>query len=631
MTIPEMHERLLTIFLDYRKSHPEFTFAMRTKKSGLNQDDRFAKGYWFTGNDNYIFIGLVKKSSWKNKTKSIGLHYENGQLTLQIVWGGETNEKYLKFYHELVENLPGLVNCHTAKYEKKYGATEPEEIFYTFVTHDYPVIIDHVKKHGLETDMLYNNQEFDRMLHRIQTCKQSNSQKAKTIEPDVSFGYETLNQIFYGPPGTGKTYHIQNQVLPRFTDISSFKTREEYLRDLSMEYSWPEAVAFAMAELGTAKVAQLLEHPVVEMKARRSVNKNIRAMLWAQLQMHTKEECSLVNYNRRSPPLLFEKSENSLWHIDMTIFEEEYAQVYEDLVSYKKFVPKEETKERYKVITFHQSFSYEEFVEGIRPNLTDEVGGELGYILKKGILREMVDRALEDPDNEYALIIDEINRGNISKIFGELITLIEEDKRLGADNEQTVILPYSQDRFGIPSNLYFFGTMNTADRSIAMMDTALRRRFTFVQRMPQPELLTDENEEPLVIKGIDIQKLLTRMNERIEFLYDREHTIGHSYFWKLTGIEDQETAFSTLQEIFKRQILPLLEEYFYDQWDRIRLVLGDHQKPKEFQFVSTRSAVSARDLFGSALGEGEEERVLYGINERAFEFPESYIHLYQAT
>ena len=388
-----------------------------------------------------------------------------------------------------------------------------------------------------------------------------------------------------------------------------------------------------------------------------------------------------------------------------------------------------------KFVTFHQSYGYEEFVEGIKPvfdeegqdkgleykiengifkdicknaifNIGDTIGGytisyagteliklkkknipgeipvpiylieELVRLLKSGsiTIEDIKNKSAADKNPEilekyivngytnlYAylveyymeksnrksekqvLIIDEINRGNISKIFGELITLLEPSKRLGADDEIIVELPYSKEKFGVSSNLYIIGTMNTADRSIALMDTALRRRFEFVEMMPQPELLDDikitkikeDNKEETVDTGIELDKMLEAINERIEYLYDRDHAIGHAYFLPLKGGAD----IAELTSIFKNKILPLLQEYFYDDWEKIRLVLGDNQKEKNkktnsddkqenntTQFI-TKKEKKASDLFGEEI-EDMNVKVLYGINHEAFSNPQSYIEIY---
>ena len=213
------------------------------------------------------------------------------------------------------------------------------------------------------------------------------------------------------------------------------------------------------------------------------------------------------------------------------------------------------------MVTFHQNFSYEDFVEGIRPRLAE--GADIGYELRPGIFRRIADAALADPDRPYVLIIDEINRGNIPKILGELITLIEPSRRLGQEDETTVTLPYSGDRFGVPGNLHIIGTMNTADRSILPLDTALRRRFDHVEMMPDPDhsLIADS------VAGIDLRKMLKAINTRISLLLDRERQIGHTYLFSVNDIE-------SLADKFRMAILPLLQEYFYDDWSKIRHVLG---------------------------------------------------------
>lgn len=240
-----------------------------------------------------------------------------------------------------------------------------------------------------------------------------------------------------------------------------------------------------------------------------------------------------------------------------------------------------------KFITFHQSYSYEDFIEGIKPVIIDENGEEIKscndeinkeklknskiiYKVCDGAFKKFCNRAKTDKESNFVFIIDEINRGNISKIFGELITLIEESKR----ENMKVTLPYSGDEFTVPENVYILGTMNTADRSIALIDTALRRRFEFEEMMPNAEILTDNCDD------INLKSLLTAMNDRIEVLLDREHTIGHAYFMKNTANSSEDKGesictFDELKAVFKNKIIPLLQEYFFDDYERIKLVLGD--------------------------------------------------------
>ncbi|MCK8045320.1 AAA family ATPase [Shewanella sp. 1CM18E] len=244
---------------------------------------------------------------------------------------------------------------------------------------------------------------------------------------------------------------------------------------------------------------------------------------------------------------------------------------------------------------------------------------------------------LEEVKN-HVLIIDEINRGNISKIFGELITLIEPSKRLGHAESLEVILPYSGDRFSVPNNLHIIGTMNTADRSLALMDTALRRRFDFVEMMPNYDVLRAYGTLKHNSGEVDLAKLLEVMNQRIEVLYDREHMLGHAFFIpvaQLIKANKLEQALIELKNVFKNKVLPLLQEYFFEDWNRIRLVLGDNQKAEQNCLIEVTSN-SFEDIFGNNHGLGNYEKASetyqlssFDIEGSIWDKAESYRLIYQ--
>ncbi|MEI9581855.1 McrB family protein [Enterobacter asburiae] len=233
------------------------------------------------------------------------------------------------------------------------------------------------------------------------------------------------------------------------------------------------------------------------------------------------------------------------------------------------------------------------------------VRGILAYLIEKSEIPATPAQSTGGKRQNFVLIIDEINRGNISKIFGELITLIETSKRAGEAEELSVSLPYSGTSFSVPNNLYLIGTMNTADRSLTALDTALRRRFEFVPMLPDTSLLAGTR-----IKGIELERLLETLNARIQALYDNEHTLGHAFFMPVIQVKhDEDAAFDLLKRIMKNKILPLLEEYFFNDWQKIRLVLGDNQKEDDsLQFVSSiNSEGNFLRLFGADAAEDLQE------------------------
>jgi hypothetical protein len=424
-----------------------------------------------------------------------------------------------------------------------------------------------------------------------------------------------LNVILYGPPGTGKTYQLRHTYFPLFTERKT-KTKDEFAEELVSALSWWEIVAVAVYDLSRPKisVSDILAHPLVAARVRLTSNKHPRAAVWATLQIHTKEDCALVNYSQRSSPLIFSKEPDSMWTLDRQAVENEFPELLEVPKKIKEFTPIQSEIRRYRFVTFHQSFCYEDFVEGIKPVVrmdasdddeSDDGRGDIAYTVKKGVFQELVEEARKDPSHEYALFIDEINRGNVANIFGELITFIEEDKRLDASgnleagSSWTATLPYSRRRFGVPNNLYVIGTMNTADRSIEALDTALRRRFSFIPTYPKPALLRDYQPHGF---GVNLESLLRTINDRLEMLLDRDHTIGHSY---LMSLKDAPDPLAKLQRVFANNILPLLQEYFYGNPARIGMVLGS-------AFVTKRGA-SAKLAKGDWDTSEAEEKEIYDI------------------
>lgn len=455
-----------------------------------------------------------------------------------------------------------------------------------------------------------------------------------------------LNRIYYGPPGTGKTYQLLQLLADQYThEVAQGDAAEWTAQRISYEFgsmTWWEALAATLYDLQRpAKVAQIIDHPFVKaVIAAKARTKNVHQTVWGTLQEHTVEDSKTVKQKARFDPMIFDKSADSMWQLAGNW--KEQLQPIVSMVDEIRCGPggKDERIERYSLVTFHQSYGYEEFVEGLRPVLdSEQVAGQVRYEIREGAFKELCRRARLAPDQQFAMVIDEINRGNISKIFGELITLIETDKRdpvNGSRPPVVVKLAYSGESFAVPANVDLIGTMNTADRSLALMDTALRRRFDFIARMSDARDIVGAPLHDLKVTVaedvIDIPRMLGRINERIEALYDRDHAIGHAYFTPLAGVRDGPARFAALGEIFRQRLLPLLEEYFFEDWQKISLVLADNQKPDGAQFVVVRDdqASDLESLFGTDHGlDAYATKRRYVLRDEAFAASAAYVGIYE--
>jgi len=426
----------------------------------------------------------------------------------------------------------------------------------------------------------------------------------------------SLNQILYGPPGTGKTYNVVRKALEIIEgnasdDRSKFK---EYVEKgqikfitFHQSYGYEEFVEGIKVETKNDNVSYRIEDGAFKRICKRANGDNWKKILLKD----TKEELTEDGFKK-----LYKNYVDKL-----PIFPNNtYGKILETPTDKQPFYLYKNNQ--FSILVKPQNsndpktISCDKLIKDIFHNDNYGMPSYEPVIIQDILSQEYESYKTNHINQNYILIIDEINRGNISKIFGELITLIEPSKRLGADDEIMVELPYSKEKFGVPSNLYIIGTMNTADRSIALMDTVLRRRFEFVEMMPEYDNLNKIN-----IEGINIGEMLKTINERIEYLYDRDHTIGHAYFINVSDLK-------TLTNVFKNKILPLLQEYFYDDWEKIRLVLGDSQKDENLQLVKIKKNMTVEILFKGKI-DYIDDKILYEINNEAFNNPQSYIEIYK--
>ncbi|KAA0806256.1 hypothetical protein COA05_26365 [Bacillus thuringiensis] len=516
----------------------------------------------------------------------------------------------------------------------------------------------------------------------------TNQQETKSSQKgskDVKFA---KNQILYGPPGTGKTYNTvlyavaicdkksveslkeipYKEVLSRyellkkegrvaFTTFHQSYGYEEFIEgikpvinqqdedsisDLKYEYTsglFKKFCEEAKKVRVQAPSLKIRKHPVVwnvllegtgQTKLKEECFKNGYIKIgWAKQEQFINEQNDSVNGTVRRILLNFQEE---MQEQDLVFIQRSNTTIdaigiidgpYEFDESDKRYPRKRKvqwiaTNINEEVYALNKNTKLDR--KTVYPLRKMDIEGVINLIEKYISTKEINIEKNIDP---YVFIIDEINRGNISKIFGELITLIEPTKRIGASEQTNALLPYTGEEFGVPNNVHIIGTMNTADRSISLMDTALRRRFKFIEMMPNIEILKELGI--LEIEGIDVPAILKAMNERIEFLYDREHTIGHAFFTPLVGEENQ--SIQNLAHIFLNDIIPLLQEYFYEDYSKIQLVLGDNAKTDDINKFVLDTEVKLKNVFkGNPDIDLPEKK--YEIQTEAFYRADSYKQIY---
>ena len=423
------------------------------------------------------------------------------------------------------------------------------------------------------------------------------------------------NIIYTGVAGTGKTYRLQ-QIAKQYTELLPVANADELLKALLKPLSWREVICLVFLDerkkgKSLLKVAEITNNLFFVTKLK--INQREKAIAntaWSTLQQFSPADSKNVLVKNKSSQSYFDKDDSSNWFLladslpllaDLQNKLNDYQAAIHSQFQPNYLQPK---LERFSFVSFHQAYGYEEFVEGIRPHIADN--GQMSYRVESGAFLRLCQQAKQDPSHRYAMLIDEINRANVARVFGELMSLIEPTKRAGQTDSLSVNLAYSRQPFSVPSNVDIYATMNSQDHSLSPLDMAFRRRFEFIECRPQPQLLGKVMANGI---EIDLAKLLTALNERISQNLAKDSQLGHSFLWGIDSLQALSAAFS-------QSIIPQVAQACQQHGQILQAIFGQ-------TFIRLIDNKKATGFMAQQAG--------FDIHTPALDDPNSYLAIYQSV
>ena len=636
LSVVKHAKELLSSGLNDVGSFPDFSYKARL--FGQQEPHYWACGCIFgRGTPDDQFNRFINESVWEGRFDTSSDKQKSQIKRAKSVRVGDVVVLKSSYTKGAAHSIPATKIRAIGVVENVYDSEllEPKLISYKFDV-NYVVIEQEFEKYSPYRDTIseLKNDEFKKFVKNIlkEDGKTLEENKVNSSENEL-VDVKSRNVILYGPPGTGKTYITREYAVKLCApdeyakiNCTSETSKRKGIKDLFEKLKYNPETGNGQIAFCTFHQSMSYEDFVEGIKpiVKDEKGNPIDPMIYDVKNGVLKDLVETANKNFDDSQKTVEvlKTEN-YWHEKLEEFLDEAVDSnteFNNKKGNKKFFIIENAKSitisspdspkrkefslsknkildlLNKDVVLENVVDISKYENNRTPQQEDSYIFTICNKMREGYKKENVVDVKKEPLKNYLLIIDEINRGNIAQIFGELITLIEDSKRKGADDETSVILPYSHKEFFLPPNLYILGTMNTADRSVEALDTALRRRFVFKEMMPKPELLSQE------IDGVKLSSLLKGLNQRVEYLLDRDHVIGHAYFMNVKTKED-------LDNVFRNKIIPQLQEYFYSDWQKIQLILGE-------AFIS-KETNDFKKIFGESADVVDEEssKTSYSVKE----------------